>query len=113
MKIVSHFTTFLFLCVIVAFVAYLDSPYSFIHSKYSYSTVSEPAVAQPVEVEPPTDVPVLEYRLDDIKKMNGYFVEIYQEYEVYYDEAGKVVKREPTSKTESVRYWEEDRKIEP
>lgn len=45
--------------------------------------------------------------------MNGYFVEIYQEYEVYYDEAGKVVKREPTSKTESVRYWEEDRKIEP
>lgn len=67
MKLASHFTTFLFLCLIVALVAYLDSPYSFIHSKYSYSTISEPAAAQPVDVEPPTDVPVLEYRLDDIK----------------------------------------------
>lgn len=113
MKLASHFKTFLFLCVIVALIAYLDSPYSFIHSNYSYSTTDEPAVAQPVDVEPPTDVPVLEYRLDDVQKMNGYFVEIYQEYEVYYDEAGKVVKREPTSKTESVRYWEEDLKIEP
>lgn len=105
MKILSHFTTFLFLCIIVLLVAYLDSPYSFIHSGFSYST-SEPAVAQPVEVEPPTDVPVLENRLESVEKMDGYYVEIYQEYEVYYDEEGKVVKREPTSKTESVRYWD-------
>ncbi len=107
MKIVSHFTTLLFLMIIVALVAYLDSPYSFVHSGYAYSTISEPAVAQPVEVEPPAGVPVLEYMLDDIQKMNGYYVEIYQEYEVYYDKEGKVVKREPTSKTESVRYWDE------
>ena len=113
MKIISHFKTFLFLCIIIALIAYLDSPYSFIHSGYSYSTSHEAAVVQPVDVEPPTDVPVLEYKLDDIQKMNGYFVEIYQEYEVYYDKAGKVVKREPTSKTESVRYWEDDLKIEP
>jgi hypothetical protein len=39
--------------------------------------------------------------------MDGYYVEIYQEYEVYYDEEGNVVKRDPTSKTESVRYWDE------
>lgn len=113
MKIISHFQTFLVLCIIVALVAYLDSPYSFIHSDYSYSTISEPAVAQPVDVEPSTDVPVLEYMLDDVQKMNGYFVETYQEYEVYYDEEGKVVKREPTSKTESIRYWDESLKIEP
>lgn len=113
MKLASHFKTFLFLCVIIALVAYLDSPYSFINRNYSYLTVSEPAVAQPVDVEPPTDVPVLEYKLDDIQKINGYFVEIYQEYEVYYDEAGKVVKREPTSKKESIRYRDENTKIEP
>ncbi|WHX98240.1 hypothetical protein [Neobacillus sp. DY30] len=113
MKKNSHFTTFLFLCGFVALAAYLDSPFSIIHSSYSYSTTSEPAVVQPVDVEPPTDVPVLEYMLDDVKKMNGYFVETYQEYEVYYDEDGKVVKREPTSKTESIRYWEEDLKMEP
>jgi hypothetical protein len=107
MKIISHFTTLLFLMIIVAFVAYLDSPYSFVHSGYSYSTISEPAVAKPVDVEPPADVPVLEYMLDDVQEMNGYYVEIYQEYEVYYDKEGKVVKREPTSKTESVRYWDE------
>jgi hypothetical protein len=106
MKILSHFTTFLFLIIIVALIAYLDSPYSFVHSGYSYSTISEPAVAQPVDVEPPADVPVLEYMLDDVQKMNGYFVETYQEYEVYYNEEGKVIKREPTSKTESVRYWD-------
>lgn len=113
MKILSHFTTFLILCIIVALVAYLDSPYSFIHSGYSYSTISEPAVAQPVDVEPPTDVLVLETRLDSVQRMDGYYVEIYQEYEVYYDENGKVVKRDPTSKTESVRYWDESTKIEP
>jgi hypothetical protein len=106
MKILSHFTTFFFLCIIVALVAYLDSPYSFIHSGYSYST-SEPVVTQPVDIEPPTDVPVLENRLDSVKQMDGYYVEIYQEYEVYYDEEGNVVKRDPTSKTESVRYWDE------
>ncbi|MEH7248897.1 hypothetical protein V7114_19170 [Neobacillus niacini] len=105
MKLLSHFTTFLFLCIIVALVAYLDSPYSFIHSGYSYSS-NQPAVAQPVDVEPPTDVPVLENRLDRVERMDGYYVEIYQEFEVYYDAAGKVIKREPTSKTESIRYWE-------
>ena len=109
MKLLSHFTTFLCLCIIVVLVAYLDSPYSFVHKDFSYST-SEPAVAQPVEVEPPTDVPVLENRLDSVERMDSYYVEVYQEYEVYYDEEGKVVKREPTGKTESVRYWDEKTK---
>ncbi|MEH7253255.1 hypothetical protein V7111_14100 [Neobacillus niacini] len=105
MKLLSHFTMFLFLGIIILFVAYLDSPYSFIHSGYSYSS-SEPAVAQPVDVEPPIDVPVLENRLDSVERMDGYYVEIYKEFEVYFDATGKVIKRVPTSKTESIRYWE-------
>ncbi|MEH7180495.1 hypothetical protein [Neobacillus vireti] len=92
MKLLSHFTTFIILCILVALVAYLDSPYSFIHSGYSYST-SEPAVAQPVEIKPSTEIPVLENRLDSVEKMDGYYVEIYQEYEVFYDGEGNVAKK--------------------
>lgn len=70
MKTISHFTTFLILCFLVGLVAYLDSPYSFIHKDYSYMT-SEQAAAQPVDVEPPIEIPVLEQKLESTKKMNG------------------------------------------
>ena len=109
MKVLNHFTTFLILGFLVALVAYLDSPYSFIHKDYSYMT-SEQAVAQPVDVEPSPEVPVLEQKLESVEKMGTYQVEIYQEYEVYYDEDGNVVKSVPTSKTETVKYWDMDTK---
>jgi hypothetical protein len=98
------FTMLIFLFFLVALAAYLDSPYSFINKGYSYMT-SEQAVAQPVDVEPPTEMPVLEQKLENVKKVGSYMVETYQEYEVYYDKEGNVVKTEPTSKTETVRYW--------
>ncbi|OLS38539.1 hypothetical protein [Bacillus sp. MRMR6] len=107
MKTRSRFSAFLVLCFLVALIAYLDSPFSFIHKDHSYMT-SEPAVAQPVDTEPPSDVPVLEQRLEDVKKIDGYYIEIYQEYEVYYDDKGNVIKREPTSKTESIKYWDKN-----
>ncbi|MGX6443374.1 hypothetical protein ACWM35_09165 [Neobacillus sp. K501] len=107
MKTISHFSTFLILCFLIALVAYLDSPYSFIHKNYSYMT-SEQTAAQPVDVEPPTEVPVLEQRLVHTEKTNGYIVETYQEYEVYYDEEGTIIKSVPTSKTETVKYWDKD-----
>ena len=50
---------------------------------------SEQVVAQPVDVEPPLDLPVLEQRLDNVERIDGYIVETYQEYEVYYDEQVK------------------------
>lgn len=99
------FTMLLFLFFLLAFSSYLDSPYSVINKDYSYMT-SEPAVAQPVEVERPSEMPVLEQKLDHVKIIDGYYVETYQEYEVYYDKDDNVIKREPTSKTETVRYWE-------
>ncbi|MDQ0200060.1 hypothetical protein [Neobacillus ginsengisoli] len=97
----------LFLLLIIALVAYLDSPFSIINKDYSYTAdVSEPAVAQPIDESPPTDVPVLEEKLEKREKVDGYIVETYEEYEVYKDKNGKVIKSEPTSKTDILRYWD-------
>lgn len=110
MKTVSHFTTFLFLCFLVGLVAYLDSPYSFIHKDFSYMT-TEQVSAQLVDGEPPAEIPVLEQKLESVEKKGGYIVETYQEYEVYYDEKGNIIKSEPTSKTETVKYWDKNTNI--
>jgi Rieske Fe-S protein len=101
---IKTFTSVLFLCFILGFVAYLDSPYSFINKNYAYSA-DQPVVAQPVEVEQSSDVPVLEEKLEKRENVNGYIVETYQEYEVYKDKDGKVIKSEPTGKTDTLKYW--------
>jgi hypothetical protein len=107
MKTISHFTTFLFLCFLVGLIAYLDSPYSFIYKDFSYMT-TEQAVAQPVDVEPPIELPVLEQKLESMIRADGYVIETYQEYEVYYDKDGNVIKSVPTSKTETIKYWDKN-----
>jgi hypothetical protein len=101
------FTMLLFLFFLIAFTAYLDSPFSFVNKDYSYMT-NEQAMAQPVDVVPPSDLPVLEQKLQSVEEIDGYLVETYQEYEVYYDENGTVIKRDPTSKTETVKYWDKN-----
>ncbi|WP_342431473.1 hypothetical protein [Neobacillus sp. FSL H8-0543] len=99
------FTMLTILFFLLALTAYLDSPFSFVNNDYSYMT-SEQAVAQPVDVEQPLKLPVLEQRLDNVERIDGYIVETYQEYEVFYDKDGKVIKRNPTSKMETVKYWD-------
>ena len=99
------FTMLTILFFLIALIAYLDSPFSFVNNGYSYMT-SEQVAAQPVDVEPPLDLPVLEQKIYNVERIDGYIVETYQEYEVFYDEHGKVIKRNPTSKTETVKYWE-------
>jgi hypothetical protein len=98
------FTSMLFLLAALGFAAYLDSPYSFINIDHAYST-DQPVMAQPVEVEPSSDVPVLEEKLEKTEKVPGYIVETYQEYEVYKDKDGNVIKSEPTGKIETLQYW--------
>lgn len=98
------FTSMLFLLAAIGFAAYLDSPYSFINIDHAYST-DQPVLAQPVEVEPSSDVPVLEEKLEKIEKVAGYIVETYQEYEVYKDKDGNVIKSVPTGKIETLQYW--------
>ncbi|WP_223590019.1 hypothetical protein [Neobacillus bataviensis] len=94
-----------FLLVILGFAAYLDSPYSFINNNYAYSD-DQPVLAQPVEVEKPENVPELVDKLEKTKKEDGYIIETYEEYEVYKDQNGKVIKSEPTGKTETLKYWD-------
>ena len=100
------FVSICFLLVTLGFAAYLDSPYSFINKDYAYSA-DQPVMAQPVEIEPSNDVPVLEEKLEKTEKMAGYIVETYQEYEVYKDKDGNVLKSEPTGKIDTLQYWDE------
>lgn len=95
----------MFLFLTLGLVAYLDSPFSFLNINYSY-TADQPVVAQPTTVEPPSDVPVMEEKLEKSEKVDGYIVETYQEFEVYRDQFGKVTKRIPTTKTETLKYWD-------
>ncbi|MFJ7726270.1 hypothetical protein ACIQXV_08910 [Neobacillus sp. NPDC097160] len=102
-------TSVTFLLVFLGFAAYLDSPYSFLNNKYAY-TADQPVMAQSVEVEPSSDVPELEEKLEKTERVDGYIVETYEEYEVYKDKDGNVIKSEPTGKTDSIRYWDYSKK---
>jgi len=46
----------------------------------------------------------LEYIFEEAKEVDGYVVETYQEYEIYKDEEGETVKREPSGNFEYLRY---------
>ena len=101
--------TFVSICcllVTLGFAAYLDSPYSFINKNYAYST-DQPVMVQPVDVEPSPDVPVLEEKLINTEKVDGYIVKTYEEYEVYKDKDGNVLKSEPTGKIDTLQYWDD------
>jgi hypothetical protein len=94
----------LFLFLTLGLVAYLDSPFSFLNINYAYMA-DQPVIATLAKVDPPQDVPVMEEKLEKSEKVDGYIVETYQEFEVYRDQFGKVTKRVPTSKTETLKYW--------
>ncbi|WP_040208972.1 hypothetical protein [Neobacillus jeddahensis] len=94
-----------FLLVCLGFAAYLDSPYSFLNVNYSY-TADQPVIAEPASLEPSTDVPVLEEKLEKSERVDGYIVETYEEYEIYKDIDGNVIKSEPTGKTDTLKYWD-------
>lgn len=102
-------TSVFLLLVMLGLAAYLDSPYSFLNKNYAYTT-DQPVMAQPVEVEQSSDVPELEEKLVNTKRVDGYIVETYEEFEVYKDKDGNVIKSEPTGKTDSIRYWDYSKK---
>ena len=104
-KTSTQFISLLVLFFLLAFAAYLDSPYSFLNKSYSF-TASEPVIAQPMDVAATNDSPEIEEKLDNVQKVDGYFVETYQEYEVYKDKNGKVTKEVPTSHTDTLKYWD-------
>lgn len=101
----NKFSAFLILFFILGFMAYLDSPYSFLNRDYSYSA-SEPVIAQPLDQTPLTDIPDIEEKLENRESVDGYIIETYREYEVYKDKNGEVIKSVPTTKMDTLKYWD-------
>ncbi|SHG27441.1 RNA-binding protein [Ornithinibacillus halophilus] len=64
----------------------------------------------PTSVNQPTastDIPTfssLESVLEETKEVDGNYVEVYREYEIYRDENDVIIKREPTSNYNYLRY---------
>lgn len=102
----TTFISVLGLLFTLGFAAYLDSPYSFMNINHSY-TADQPVIAEPASIQPDEDEPELVEKLEKTEKIDGYIVETYQEYEVYKDEDGNVVEEIPTSKMETLKYWDQ------
>ncbi|MEH7418149.1 hypothetical protein V7266_23045 [Neobacillus drentensis] len=99
------FISVFFAVILLGFSAYLDSPYSFLNKNYAYSN-DQPAVAIPASVESSTNVPETKEKLVKREKEAGYIIETYEEYEVYKDKDGQIVKSEPTGQTDTLKYWD-------
>lgn len=101
----GNFSVFFILVLLLAATAYLDSPYSFLNKKYTFAA-SEPVTAAPINELPSSKVPEIVEKLEERTKEDGYIVETYREYEVYKDGDGNVTKSVPTSKTDTLKYWD-------
>ncbi|MFL6559555.1 MAG: hypothetical protein ACJ8MO_26005, partial [Bacillus sp. (in: firmicutes)] len=99
------FISVFFVVILLGFSAYLDSPYSFLNKDYAYSN-DQPVTAISAAVEPTTNVPETKERLVKREKEDGYIIETYEEYEIYKDKDGHVVKSEPTGQTDTLKYWD-------
>jgi hypothetical protein len=94
--------------LILVLAAFLDSPVETKGSTY-YSTNEDETigVGSPPMENPVSSYTSLEYRLEEMKEVDGYIVETYREYEVHEDEDGNVVIRIPTSNYNYLRYKSE------
>jgi hypothetical protein len=93
------------LLLTLGLLAYLQSPFSMLNKDLVY-VADQPAAVEPVGVEPEDEGPELVEKLVKRKKEDGYIVETYQEYEIYKDEKGNVTEEVPTSKVETLRYYD-------
>jgi hypothetical protein len=101
-------------------IGYLESPYSVFNKEYA--TVSsipyEVALAEQSETVSPEEIDEqsskneeiaalnfsLEMVLESKSEIDDYIVETYQEYEIYKDKTGQVIKKIPTSHFDYLRY---------
>lgn len=98
------------LLLMLAVVAYLESPYSILNKNYAYSA-DEPVIAQPMDQNVSAEHPEIKEKLvKREKEEDGYIMETYREYEVYKDNAGNVVKTVPTDKEDTLKYWDYEKK---
>ncbi|MCK1981991.1 MULTISPECIES: hypothetical protein [Bacillaceae] len=86
--------------------SYLDSLYNTEPLFIGQESVneSEPAMAESEEQKEEPLLFELDERLINKKVIDGYLVETYREYELYKDKSGKVIKVNPTSNYNYIRY---------
>ncbi|WP_174731818.1 hypothetical protein [Mesobacillus harenae] len=92
-----------FLILLLGFTAYLESPYSFIHSDYALFS-SVPTASVPEYQMPSSNGPELEWIKEKEEIVNGYMVETYREFEISKDASGMITKKEPTNNYDYIRY---------
>lgn len=101
----TNVSSLLVLVLLLGITAYLDSPYSFINRPYTFSS-NQPAAATLAQPPDPSEQPELVEKLEKKTKVDGYIIETYREYEIYKNKEGTVKKSVPTSKTNTLRYWD-------
>ncbi|WP_053366686.1 hypothetical protein [Bacillus sp. FJAT-27245] len=102
----------LFLGLLIAGAAYLDSPFSFLNKDYYFETEGPqptPAITEPVARN------LLEYEmmLVEERKSNGYIIEVYREFEVKRDKSGKIVEKKPGDRIEEIKYRDYSFRLAP
>lgn len=105
MKYKWKFPLLLGILALLAFAAYVESPYSDINKNYVYyysNQVSNESVTALAQKD--ITIPILEMRLVHTEEMDGYTIETYQEFEIYEDENGNVIKSIPTSHLDYLKY---------
>lgn len=93
------------LLLTLVLLAYLQSPFSFLNKDLVY-IADQPAAVEPAAVQPEDEGPELVEKLVKREREDGYIVETYQEYEVYKDSKGNITEEVPTSKVETLRYYD-------
>ncbi|CDQ38634.1 MULTISPECIES: hypothetical protein [Virgibacillus] len=89
-----------FLIVILGLVAFWETA----ETKHGFTpTFREGEDTLEVSNEVETDS-TLEYMKEETEVENGYRIETYREYEIYTDKEGNIIKREPTSNYNYLRY---------
>ena len=114
MKISLPFVGILLTFIVIG---YLESPYSWFNNKYATVTSIpyEVALAEQSETvsteegsNEKEEITALNFSLEMVleskSEIDGVMVETYQEYEIYKDENGQVIKKVPTSHFDYLRY---------
>lgn len=79
---------------------------SILYTPEEIEAVSMEEVEETQQVIEQTEInmPTLEYLFEQQEEVDGYVVETYREYEIYYDKKGNQIKKVPTSHFDFIRY---------
>ncbi|MBZ5748914.1 hypothetical protein [Metabacillus rhizolycopersici] len=102
----------LILVAAIAIIGYLDSPL-FAEREDAITSLPVPTeetasanASNDQSNQESQQIPLLESKLVEITEDDGYFVEVYREYEVYKDHEGNIIESKPTENYQYLRYKE-------